>query len=257
VTKTSQWSASAIVRGTGSSSWLVLGQSLSAGWHASADGKSLGAPILIDGYANGWKLPASPPGSIVNVSFVWTPQHVVNIAQLLSLLGLLLVIALIIWPSKRRAAWRDAAFTVPRLASPFRYSGAPRSWLVTAIVSIGVGLAVGFFTAPINGLCSLVLCAVGLRVPWSRFLLFFGSVGALALAGLLTAYGQHKTIYPWNIGWPQHFPVASTCAWVAMALLIVDGAVELLRERFADIDGGSAEEYAPEGALLGDGDRER
>ena len=38
-------------------SWLVLGQSFSEGWRAKCDGRDLGAPRPIDGYANGWRAP--------------------------------------------------------------------------------------------------------------------------------------------------------------------------------------------------------
>ena len=34
--------------------WLVLGQGLNHGWHASVDGRDLGAPRAIDGGMNGW-----------------------------------------------------------------------------------------------------------------------------------------------------------------------------------------------------------
>ena len=53
--------------------WLVLGQSLSPGWQAKADGiGSLGKPQLVDGYANGWLI--TPKSSDFDVSLDWTPQ---------------------------------------------------------------------------------------------------------------------------------------------------------------------------------------
>ncbi len=43
--------------------WMVLGQSTNAGWHAiTSTGKDLGAPQVIDGYANGWLVTPSKPG---------------------------------------------------------------------------------------------------------------------------------------------------------------------------------------------------
>ncbi len=45
--------------GNGSPFWLVLGQSQSAGWSATLPGgRSLGPSQLVDGYANGWYVPA-------------------------------------------------------------------------------------------------------------------------------------------------------------------------------------------------------
>jgi arabinofuranan 3-O-arabinosyltransferase len=232
VTGSSQWSAQASVVGNGTRSWLVLGQSLSSGWEASVDGRSLGPPTLIDGYANGWKLPAIPAGTTAKLSFAWAPQHVINWAELLSLVSLLVVLGLCLWPSKRHWAHRALPFEDPQLASPLRYPGPARSWPVTVLAALLIGLFVGIFTAPFTGLAAVALSVAGLRFVWSRAMLLVGSVGSLALAGLYTAYEQHANIYPWNIGWPEHFGFASSCAWVALGLLVVDGAVEQLRERF-------------------------
>jgi hypothetical protein len=51
-------------------SWLVLGQSFNKGWRATCDGRSLGEPRVMDGYANGWPAPASCRA----VSFSFAPQ---------------------------------------------------------------------------------------------------------------------------------------------------------------------------------------
>ena len=34
--------------------WLVLGESYNSGWRAACDGRDLGEPEVVDGYANGW-----------------------------------------------------------------------------------------------------------------------------------------------------------------------------------------------------------
>src|SRR6185436_3979962 len=36
--------------------WLVLGESFNKGWHAEVNGRDLGAPRLVDGIANGWRV---------------------------------------------------------------------------------------------------------------------------------------------------------------------------------------------------------
>ena len=236
VMHTSQWSADVTLHGGGPASWLVLGQSLSSGWQATMNGRSLGVPTLIDGYANGWKIPAMTPGTVAKVSFVWAPQHIINVAQLISLFGLLAVVVLSLWPVKRRSKEKDERYGVPQFTMPWKYPRSPRSWPVTIGTSFVLGIAVGIVTAPLTGVAALILSVMGLRLNRSRVILFAGCIGALALAGLYTAYEQHANIYPWNIGWPQHFGIASASAWVALGVLIVDGTVEQLRERFGHLE---------------------
>jgi len=235
VTNSTQWSSDATVKGTGRSSWLVMGQSLSPGWHATLNGKSLGEPTLIDGYANGWKIPAIPVGTTQQVSFVWTPQHVVNIAEILSLAGLLASLLLALWPVRKKLAQRKQfEDEKPRYGSPLFYEGANRSIKTSLIAGLVVGVLVGIFTLPLDGLLAFGLTVGGLRNHKARLLMLIGSVGGLALAGLSTAYQQHASIYPWNLSWPLHFGLANVASWVALGVLVVDGVVEVLRTRRRD-----------------------
>ena len=48
-------------------SWLVLGESFDSGWRATCDGRSLGAPRVLDGYGNGWLAPAGCRAGVVLV----------------------------------------------------------------------------------------------------------------------------------------------------------------------------------------------
>jgi hypothetical protein len=78
---------------------LVLGQSFSAGWRAFCDGRSLGAPRPVDGYANGWDV--KPP--CANVRFAFAANGPVHLLQLLSALAALLLLALAVVPRKSSA----------------------------------------------------------------------------------------------------------------------------------------------------------
>ncbi len=55
--------------------WLVLGQSYNQGWHATADGRDLGPPTLVNGYANGWEGSRRHRHRAARAE--WTPQQVV------------------------------------------------------------------------------------------------------------------------------------------------------------------------------------
>lgn len=231
LTSSNRWSVNGTVRGTGSASWLVLGQSLSPGWHATVAGRDLGTPVLIDGYANGWKLGAIPVGKVVSVSFIWTPQHVINLAEVLSLLGLLACVVLCAWPPKRRARRRDPAWVAPTLDDPLSYEGAERSWMKAAIPALALGVVLGFFASPFGGLGAFALALVGLRWRRTRVLSLLGAAGAIALAGFSTAVLQHLHDFPWEIRWPQHFTWAHVLGWAALVFLVVDTTIETLRIR--------------------------
>jgi hypothetical protein len=74
-------------------SWLVLGESYNRGWRAECDGTSLGAPRVVDGYANGWRM--KPGCRDVSLSFgpqkaVWWGYAIGALACLV-LLGILLL----------------------------------------------------------------------------------------------------------------------------------------------------------------------
>jgi arabinofuranan 3-O-arabinosyltransferase len=78
-----------------SPAWLVLGQSFSEGWRAECDGRSLGEPVPINGYANGWRAPAG----CREVDFEFAPQSRVRAGYAISgvVCALLLVFLLAGW----------------------------------------------------------------------------------------------------------------------------------------------------------------
>ena len=88
---------------SGHDSWLVLGQSYNEGWKATTDAGSLGEQQLVNGYANGWRLPAHDAPLVVHLH--WAPQRVINAALLLSVVASLLVLVLAVGllPRSRRA----------------------------------------------------------------------------------------------------------------------------------------------------------
>jgi hypothetical protein len=81
-------------------SWLVLGESFDQGWRATCDGRTLGAAIPIDGYANGWLAPAS----CRSVAFSFAPQDGVRISYVISAIVCALLIAFLLagWLATRR-----------------------------------------------------------------------------------------------------------------------------------------------------------
>jgi arabinofuranan 3-O-arabinosyltransferase len=96
--------------------WLVLGQSFSEGWRGTCDGRSLGEPRPVNGYANGWLAPAD----CRSVAFDYGPQgaaqvgYAISAAVCLVLLGLVAVGVL----RRRRPAAAPPGLLRERLARP-------------------------------------------------------------------------------------------------------------------------------------------
>jgi arabinofuranan 3-O-arabinosyltransferase len=104
-------------------SWLVLGQSFSEGWHASCDGRSLGEPRPINGYANGWRAPSD----CRDVAFTFAPQGGVRLGYAVSAAVCLVLLAFLVagWFVARRR--RPAAVGPPPLLPEDRPERLPLS----------------------------------------------------------------------------------------------------------------------------------
>jgi hypothetical protein len=248
---------------------LVLGQSVNAGWQATIGGHDLGAPVLVDGFANGWRvdpavLSAAIHGGSVEVALRWTPQRRVDAALIVSGAAILacLVIVVVSWRRRRgrdtgngdeeqgtsssepfadTAPDDDAA---PVLTGPV--GGAGRSFPVaTAVfVAAGCGLAAGLIAAPFTGAVVGVATILALRFRRLRWLLVIAAVACVAAAGLFVTL--HQAIYPAraNGGWPVGFGTASSLAWAGVLFLGADAVCELTDR----IRRGRREAAAPSGA---------
>jgi hypothetical protein len=216
--------------------WLVLGQSRSPGWHARINGHDLGAPQLVDGYANGW-LVTPPPGGSFDVVFEWTPQRQVWAAIWLSLLGALLCVGIIAitWvrrrslvPTAATARVGDADADVAWLPGVTVRRGSRVRWVAPIVCGLLAGLAV----APWVGVLVAAVAALVVTRPRVRPWVMLAPAALLALCGVYMAYEQYHYIYPSVFEWPTLFPRARTLAWIAVVLLAADAVIEILRARF-------------------------
>jgi arabinofuranan 3-O-arabinosyltransferase len=85
-------------------SWLVLGESYNRGWHAECDGRSLGEPRVVDGFANGWRV--EPGCKDVSISF--GPQRAVQIGYIVGALACLVLLVLLLAGLRRGRPERAA-----------------------------------------------------------------------------------------------------------------------------------------------------
>jgi len=164
--------------------WLVLGEGYNRGWQAWCDGRSLGTPVPIDGYANGW--PVRPGCRSVHLAF--GPNHLALIGYVASGIAVLgcLVALLAVWWRRRRvpggpvpappAAVLPAPAAGPKSADRQRIgrSLSPRGLLI----AVGAAIAFGFVFGVVAGLVALAAILV---VLWRGI----GAATLAVAAGLL------------------------------------------------------------------------
>jgi arabinofuranan 3-O-arabinosyltransferase len=246
---------------------MVLGQSQSRGWKATTStGVDLGSSTLIDGYANGWYLPASLTRGTTTLTLTWTPQRVINAALVLSGVTLVVSLVLIALPARlfsgrsrrrhrRRRGRRDAPLSSaeagassgiaagpapgrdggpshPVLTSLSRSGGAAPPWSRSVGIALLGGLVAGLIVAPLTGVLIAAVVLLGLRVDRSRLVTVLGTVGLLAAtAGYVTLH-QHRNGFVSDINWPFHEGLANSLVWIALCLLGADGLVQWVRQRY-------------------------
>jgi len=256
--------ASLEISGASSPFWLVLGQSVNSGWAAKlGDGSSLGAPVLIDGYANAWYVHPPPGAKAFTVSLSFMPQQRVDYALVASALVLALCLVLSLWPRRHRLSRRRRrGARAPRSPSPDERSAGPGAPLparkvrpglpgapmlalplasggtrprVTTIVvlavvcgAVGAALLPGSWgiTAGPSVFAAVIIASLW---SWSRCLVALGAVGLAVAAGLATTLGQVDQKLPADASWPAHFAGAGILTWFAVLALAVDAVIELAR----------------------------
>ena len=144
-----QWGSTSrrVSLGPGGASVLWVPENANPGWVATADGHLL-APIAVDGWMQGWHVPAGGP---VTVSLHFTPQReyvATMLAGAVVLLGLGLIPLVLWWRRRRRADDRPI-----RTGDPSRTPG-PLSWLGIAVMSVlaGFGVLVGAVLGSVPGI---------------------------------------------------------------------------------------------------------
>jgi hypothetical protein len=189
--------------------WLVLGESYDRGWQATCDGHSLGAPAIVDGFANGWRV---QPGCHA-VRFVYGPQRSALLLEIGSALACLLLLALLL---VRRP---PATAAVP--GEPLAAADRPARVALGRAAALGLaaGVVLGFVLSIRAG---VAIAAVTTIVLWAgvgarRLTLAAGALLALGVpaAYLLTSVHNHG-------GWDFNYPVERIAGhWLAIAALVL------------------------------------
>jgi len=83
--------------------WLVSGQAYDDRWTATLDGRDLGPPVLLDGYAAAWRVDAQDGGRI---EVRYAPQRAAEVTRAASALALAACAALALRPAAAPPPWR-------------------------------------------------------------------------------------------------------------------------------------------------------
>jgi hypothetical protein len=239
---------------------LVLGESLDAGWHAvatpgpeaarGARPVTLGAPELIDAFANGWQVSRADlrrlGGGAFTVSLVWTPQRLAWAGIAISAAAILGCALLAAIPRRRRGrrhrpadaarrtlrAQRPAEPATPALREPAlalslkRASSRQLSWVRVTTIALLSGALGAAFTSPLPGVAIAVAVAAALTWCPLRAAVSAAAVGFLAAAATLVVAGQLLHPAPGGGGWPAAYGGAASLAAIAVAFLGADAVVD-------------------------------
>jgi arabinofuranan 3-O-arabinosyltransferase len=160
-------------------SWLVLGESFDSGWRATCDGRSLGAPQVLDGYGNGWLAPAG----CKLVSFEFAPQSGVNKSYVISAIAAALILLFLLVGATRRPAAASVEATRRLLADvPTR----PRPLARAAILALPAAIVLGYVFSIRAGVGLLVLLTLVLWRGWAPATLALAAAALLAVAVPIT-----------------------------------------------------------------------
>ena len=223
---------------------LVLGQSISSGWQATIGNHNLGTPILIDGFANGWRVdPATlsdlSHGGTMSVSLRWTPQRRVNLALILSALSILGCIALVLATTRRRWAGQvdpstdeiAVSLAEPELALPVESDPGRVASEAALGIAFAMGVIAGLIATPLVGLVVFAASGLALRFPKTRLLLGFAAAGCLLALSVYVTLRQSVFHFQANGGWPARFDNTAGLAWAAVLFLAADATIELIMRR--------------------------
>ena len=248
--------------------WVVLGQSLSPGWTATAEGSrgsaDLGEPTLVNGYANGWQVDPSVVGADATITMTFAPQRMVWMAIWASLLGVAVCLVLALVPHRwwARLPWRrgrrsgapgegpgasegsrgqrraegpaDAAAVADvevEAAGPLLVDGVSLSAGRSLALGLAVGVVAAVFLGPWVGVATAAVTAVALGLRRGQVLLRAACVGAFGLAAAFIVAKQLRADYVVDFEWMNNFEITHAWALFAAGLLAVDPLVEVLRRR--------------------------
>jgi hypothetical protein len=220
--------------------WLVLAQSHSDGWRLTLDGATVDgaasdvAPVLIDGFANGWLVtPTSGSSGSIGLHLQWTPQRLVRLGLGLSLIAAVGCL-LVAWRGRRDIGARRS--DPPRFVPGHRRRAMPVGLVTATLAAAAVGgfalvnLPGGsarFWAAP----CIALSTWAGLRGVVPQRTSALAGLAAMSVATTWIAVNQIRFRFPRDFVWPLFFDQVHVLGVVAVLLLAAAGGETLLERR--------------------------
>lgn len=207
--------------------WLVLDQSMNEGWELDVDDATVDGPRPVDSYAAAWLVTPDAAGTL-SVTVSWPPQRVVDVAIVVSALGVLACVAIVAVGALR--ARRGARSTAVDAEEP-SFVWTPGGARAIAVVDRRRLLLAGVITTVLAALVLHPYAAVpaaALVVLAARFPL----VGRAAPAVLVAVAGMHalafqvRDRYPTGGAWPRYFAVSHVAAMLAVLVLAISAVTE-------------------------------
>ena len=166
--------------GPGGPRLLVMTEGANPGWAADIDGRAL-IPVTVNGWQQGWEIPAALSSQSVNVEFTAGGWHRLGLG--VGLVALLALVGLLLWPEGKRAVRAQEA------PAPFgRFVGPV---LVTFLAVLLATLLAGIGGALIGVATAVVWLALPTGQVIGRLAGLIGFVCAGALAAITqTPYGS-------------------------------------------------------------------
>ncbi len=213
---TGEWGAdrrTVSVSSSSASRVLVVPESQNPGWHARAGSRDL-APIVVDGWQQGWIVPAGVAGTI---TLDYPLDHTYRWALLLGLIAVALLFGVTLFGARRRGSDHHLPVAVP-IRAPRTAAG-------------GLILAVGLLTGWIGVLAALAAAAGGqwIRRRYRRALpLVVAATFTLAAAGLSSGPWQSASGYT-GFSWWVQLPALLALTLVAAGALPASRSVAAWR----------------------------
>lgn len=204
----------AIVQPCADGCWLVLGEGYNAGWSASVDGVSLGAPVQVSGGMNGWWLP--PSEEPTSVTMRWTAQAPVTLALVASAAAVVLCIGIAMRIRRRSRT------VLPLPAEPARIDQS-----VLAASSLGASVACGIAAVGLAAVIAgptaalyAVLPALVVVLTRRPRIAVLGSAMLFAVLAAIAVRRQLDLRFLADAAWPSRFEDLHRPGLVVVALLV-------------------------------------